>query len=494
MMKNILIKFILGFGLMAFLGCNDAIDIEQPGRLGAENAFLSIDDLNGGLLAAYNNLDTTYEIGLTAVLTDESYRGIQNGGQNLEFLNFNLNSSSSYVGSIWASNYGAIDMVNRILAAAENIDREDNPEYYDNILGQAYAIRAYSFFKILTFFSTDYTDDNALAGILRTTPTTPDEIFSSVPRNTNAEFYTQIDLDLNAAENLINQDLGNKFVNLDFIKALRARMAAYRGQYALADGYAAELLADYPIADQNQYMSMFADADDTEIIFALERTINDSYDGQGSAGGGWAGSLFAFSNPNASGGPFMEVSRSVFNILDGTNDIRLNRNVNLAESSIDPDYETNNNFLNDDVLLVFKYPGSESKFLMNDLKVFRSSEMLLIRAEAAADANQLGQVATFIKQLRDARYGSSQALPSYANQQEAFGAILDERRLEFLFEGQRWVDLKRLGNKGNRSIDRDPRECSFFSCSIDNDDFRFTLPIPISEVIANSEVEQNPGY
>ena len=98
-MKNILIKFILGFGLMAFLGCNDAIDIEQPGRLGAENAFLSIDDLNGGLLAAYNNLDTTYEIGLTAVLTDESYRGIQNGGQNLEFLNFNLNSSSSYVGS-----------------------------------------------------------------------------------------------------------------------------------------------------------------------------------------------------------------------------------------------------------------------------------------------------------------------------------------------------------------------------------------------------------
>ncbi|MCK8482359.1 RagB/SusD family nutrient uptake outer membrane protein, partial [Psychroserpens algicola] len=133
--------------------------------------------------------------------------------------------------------------------------------------------------------------------------------------------------------------------------------------------------------------------------------------------------------------------------------------------------------------------------LMNDLKIFRSAEMLLIRAEAAADANQLGVAAGFIKQLRDARFGSPQPLPAYASQTEAFGGILDERRLELLFEGHRWVDLKRLGNRGNRAIDRDAKECSLLSgCTLGNDDFRFTMPIPFSETAANSAAEQNPGY
>ena len=103
-------------------------------------------------------------------------------------------------------------------------------------------------------------------------------------------------------------------------------------------------------------------------------------------------------------------------------------------------------------------------------------------------------VSILLKQLKDARYGSAQALVTYADQEDAFGAILDERRIELLFEGHRWVDLKRLGDRGNRSVDRDARECSFFSCTISNDDYRFTLPIPISETIANPEADQNPGY
>merc|ERR1712188_338563 len=243
-------------------------------------------------------------------------------------------------------------------------------------------------------------------------------------------------------------------------------MAAYREQYTLADGYAAELLESYDIADQTQYYNMYDDTDDTELIFALERTISDSYDGQGTAGGGWAGSLFAFATPDD--GFFMEMSRSVYNILAlNTTDIRYSRNLNLPVLQPDPNYETNDAFINDDLLPVFKYPGSEGQPLMNDLKVFRSAEMLLIRAEAAV---------------------------TYGSQEEAFGAILDERRLELLFEGHRWVDLKRLGNRGNRSMDRDPRECSFYSCAIDNDDYRFTLPIPISEIVANPEVDQNPQY
>ncbi|MCK8482361.1 RagB/SusD family nutrient uptake outer membrane protein, partial [Psychroserpens algicola] len=194
-----------------------------------------------GLLGAYNFLDVTNEIGFTAAITDESFRGRDNGGQNSNTQNFNINSNSGYVFGVWASNYGAIGMANRIIAAAETLERSEDPDLYDHVVGQAYAIRAFSHFQILTFFSTDYTNDSALAGILLTEPTS--DIFADVPRATNGEFYDQITSDLNTAASLINgtdtDTSGVKFMGQDFITALRARMAAYRGQYAAADGFAA---------------------------------------------------------------------------------------------------------------------------------------------------------------------------------------------------------------------------------------------------------------
>jgi hypothetical protein len=492
-MKNIF-KLILACMVISIASsCNDAIEIDQPGRLGADAAFQSVSDLRGGLLGAYNFLDNTTEMGFTAAFTDESFRGRDNGGQNEAIQNFILNSGSGAPFGVWANNYGAIGFANRIIEAAATVDRSEDAVEYDDVLGQAYAIRAYAHFQVLTYFSTDYEDDSALAGLLLTSQVT--DIFASVPRSTNGEFYAQIESDLNTASGLITTNAGNKFMGQDFITALKARIAAYRGQYGLADDLAESLLNNYPIANQAQFFGMYDDTDETELIFGLERSVADSYDGQGTAGGGWAGSLFAFIDPSAGGGPFMEVSRAVYNIMDGTSDIRFPRSVNLAESTIDADYATNDNFLNDDVLLVFKYPGSNNQPLMNDIKIFRSSEMLLIRAEAAADANDLSGAAGFVDQLRDARFGSDQPTPSYGNQTEAFGGIIDERRLELLFEGHRWVDLKRIGDRGNRAIDRDDKECSLLAgCTISNSDFRFTFPIPIAELTANPAVEQNPGY
>ena len=73
-MKNIF-KFIYACLIISFASCDDAIDIDQPGRLGADNAFQSVTDLQSGLLGSYNFLDTTFEIGWTSAMTDECYRG-----------------------------------------------------------------------------------------------------------------------------------------------------------------------------------------------------------------------------------------------------------------------------------------------------------------------------------------------------------------------------------------------------------------------------------
>lgn len=109
----------------------------------------------------------------------------------------------------------------------------------------------------------------------------------------------------------------------------------------------------------------------------------------------------------------------------------------------------------------------------------------------------LAGAANYIKQIRDARFGSEQPTPSFASPQEAFAGVLEERRVELAFEGHRWLDLKRLGTEANAQIDRDPLDCALTgACTLPVDDYRFTLPIPLIEINANSVIaeQQNPGY
>ena len=211
--------------------------------------------------------------------------------------------------------------------------------------------------------------------------------------------------------------------------------------------------------------------------------------------GGWAGARFCFKGADED--PYFEVSRSLFNILD-KDDVRHDIVVH-PNSTVDTDYTNSADYKNSDILYVGKYLGSEGQKLMNDLKIFRASEMVLIVAEAQVAQNNLDAAAQTIKSLRDARFGTDTTAPSFSTQTEAFGAILDERRVEFAFEGHRYKDLKRMGIRGNRNAVKDAMDCKIAgaaNCSMNSDDYRFTLPIPLVEFNGNPGLreQQNPGY
>ncbi|MBF8150106.1 RagB/SusD family nutrient uptake outer membrane protein [Winogradskyella sp. F6397] len=493
-------KLLIVGVILTLMGCNDAIDIRQVGRLDAANAFKSVDDLQNGLLAVYDEVDLTPEIALSANFTDEIAIGFDSGGQGFALYDFVMNAASAAPFDFWTRNFRVNNRATILIEAAQNITPSDAAEQamYDDILAQAHFIRAYANFEMLVYFSPDARDDSTLAV----------PVIDFIPgldiqprRNTTGEVWDYINSDIDIATSRIETQSDPLFVSLDAINALKARMAMTRGDYPLAETLSSQLLNSYGLANRTQYANMFLDNDNTEVIFKLERTVNDSYDGQTNSGsvntgGGWAGSVFAFVNATLAGSPYFEMDRSVFDALD-PNDIRYD--VMVAPSSIiSPDYPNDPSPITNDVLVIQKYQGSEGKPLMNDLKVFRSSEMLLILAEAKAAQNDLDGAEQLIKQLRDARFGTAQALPSYGTQQEAFGAILDERKIELAFEGHRFKDLKRLGVAGNRGVDRDPIACGIQSgaCTLPASDFRFTLPIPIVEINANPGIaaQQNPGY
>jgi len=499
--------FLLIFVAGAFASCDNIVDVEQPGRLNADAAYQSVSDLESGLLGAYSQLDVSSEIRFNAAFTDEASIGVENGGQSLGGLyNFVLNAGTDGAEALWTTNYDAINAATRLIDAAENIQPESGQEAnYNSIVGQAHAIRAFAHMKLMTYFAEDLTDDSSLGVIaIDEVP----EISDQPSRNTTGEVFSLILNDLSKAESLIpaSQTSVTRF-SQDAITAMRARIALYRGNYSTAETESQALLDKYNLANRQEYLEMFQLDTDGEVIFKLERTVGDPYDGQGDTGdataGGWAGAVFAFTGPDIAGAPYLEMGRTLFNILD-PNDIRYDVNVSPA-SQLDPNYPNSNpdNFGDNDIIPINKYRGSvpgENQPLMNDLKIFRLSEMLLINAEAEVAANSdLAAAATLIKQLRDARFGSSQPLPTFSSEQEAYAAILEERRKELAFEGHRWVDLGRLGANANAEIDRDQLDCQPYGACEGNEpkpgnDHRYRFPIPLVEIDGNNQITQNPGY
>lgn len=249
-------KFLIVGLLVTLMGCNDAIEIRQPGRLDAENAFKTTNDLNSGLLAVYDQWDLTPEISLSANFTDEIAIGFDSGGQGFALYDFVMNAASAAPRNFWVRNYRVNNRASILLAAAGNITPESIAEQaqYDDILAQTYFIRAYANFEMLTYFSPDIRDDSSL-GIPVIDFVAPLDIQPS--RNTTGEVWDYINSDIAKALSLSTVQSSTSFISIDAINALRARMALTRGDYPTAQVLAAQLLAKYGIADRTQYAAMF---------------------------------------------------------------------------------------------------------------------------------------------------------------------------------------------------------------------------------------------
>jgi hypothetical protein len=125
-----------------------------------------------------------------------------------------------------------------------------------------------------------------------------------------------------------------------------------------------------------------------------------------------------------------------------------------------------------------------------DVKVFRTGEMYLIRAEAKAEMNDLGGAAADLNALRAARI-SGYTDETFATKELMIDAILLERFRELAYEGHRFWDLKRRNRAVVRLAEDAPNATAV---TLPAGNFRFLLPIPQREIEANPQLEQNPGY
>ena len=515
-MKSIFKTAIFSFVVtLSLSSCNDALDITQAGEMNGETTFVTTNDLDKYLNGAvYNSLDITNNLFFSAQLTDELGMGPLNSELALSAHQYYVDVTNGPTSGIWLGNYTTINRVNRLLDGAKKITPATTDQAkYNNIIAQARMIRAFSYFTLLSYFSTDMKDPNALGVML--IDFVP-ELSETRPRVANSQIFALIDSDVTYAEANLTNTADYYRITKNFLNAFKARYYLYRGMYpqaktaaqALVSGSGLTLTQSTPIptgtpgstawhqslnayASTNPYVKLWNDSSQGEIIFSLNRPATQTW--------GNIGALFASNNSTASGSVLYDMGRKIFNLYANTpGDIRRYAYVDPT-SLINANYATIDNYRSLDVLVIDKYPGKYqgTQALRNDLKVFRLSEMYFILAECAVEAGDFGTAATLVKNIRDARnYAGPVILPTYSSKQEAYVDILLERRKELYLEGHRYLDLKRLGATAGVAIDRDPTDdVKTIPVTIPINDYRMrSLPIPRAEMQGNPTIQQNPGY
>ncbi|WP_299228678.1 RagB/SusD family nutrient uptake outer membrane protein [uncultured Psychroserpens sp.] len=488
-MKKYIYKITFLSALVFTFSCEDATDIVQEGELTEDAAFRTVADIQTGLLGVYAAYDPDAggngqgnSLYGNAIFSDNLKSGNASNGQGAQDYNYLVSfTSGSIPDNIWNDRYTTINFANRILDVIDSRTfTGDDLVEVNHIKAQLLALRAVCHFEVMQYFTTDYSNPNALGAInIDFVP----EIDDTFERNTVAQNLAFIKADLDAASGLFdpfNATTSNPiFINQDFVKFLRLRIALTEGDYSMTNmTLANQLLADYPLADFGQYIGMFLDVDNTEVIFKLSRVAGDAS----------VVRLFYF-NFVGPGDGFLEMSNELYNILDTEGGARRAAYVNNQSTIIAPNDPANE-------ILINKYPGSADGVQLNDFKMMRASEVQLIKAELQARNNMLTDAATTVAALRTAR-GSSTATPAtYANVNAALTDIMLERRKELCYEAHRWLDIKRLGAELGLGLSRQAEDCASFEaiCDVATSDFRFTMAIPQDELNGNSAISQNPGY
>lgn len=137
-----------------------------------------------------------------------------------------------------------------------------------------------------------------------------------------------------------------------------------------------------------------------------------------------------------------------------------------------------------------KYQGEQnagSRAFTNDYPVYRYADLLLMIAEAKIILGQ--SPATEINLVRARGYGSNYSaavygFPNKTGDSDAKRALLNERLYEFLFEGKRWYDLRRLGDDYVYEV----------TGMTSAQSYKLLWPIDRNSLTNNRGLVQTPGY
>lgn len=525
--------------LIILTSCNDWLIEPSPGISKLEDYFVGGTSVKQSVTACYVPLmwefNGTYfpEWFIGDVVSDDALKGGQNIGDMADVYdmeNWKTNTNNGLLLDYYRAQYQGIGRCNLALSVIPDIEKDEILMYskggidlQDRLLGEAYFLRAYFYFRLVRVFG----------GVPKI-----DFIIESAdkwqqPRASADEIYEFILQDLEKAQEKLwkkseydSEDLGRVTKGAAQAMLLKANLYAgnfksiagqddiasqkYKtakawgdsiinsGEYDLFENY----VENFTLTGENGIESVF------EIQYTAEQT-SDYGQGYGFTRGSFTQILTRSRSKELGGGwGFNHPTQNLYNEFEPTDTLRLRATileptdeqiVNQAE-----EIYLGNRFLNRKTMWINEdgtVPklNHDSRGPLNNRQI-RYSDVLLMYAEACLETGDETNAITYLNKVRE-----RVKLPEYPGYKIKINgreitpdlqqAIRHERRMELSMEGHRWFDICRWGTAKEvmdaYKATEDPEAQEHMATFIEGKHELF--PIPSKEIDLNP-MDQNPGY
>ncbi|WP_394337116.1 RagB/SusD family nutrient uptake outer membrane protein [Chitinophaga parva] len=409
------------------------------------------------------------------ILADNAIPFSQSRGTGQTFANWTYTPLSTT--SFFQQGYGIVRAANEII---NNIDNLPNSTAKSDYLAQALAMRAVVHFDMVRLFGVRYTATPGANDFGIPYVKTVPNYTESPKRDDIKTVYDNIVADLTQAASLVDPSVStasattNGRISLAGINGYLARAYFYRGEYDKAITAASAALGGSPnVGSYADFPKIWTDATNNGVLFKLKILDVDKIN---------IGTVLGQANK-----PEQVPTLDFYNLYTAT-DIRR------------PTYFKDSVYNSISNKLVVKYlgKGGTGTLNLNDVKLMRVADVLLIRAESYARTSQPVLALADLNTLRAQRY--SDYVPGTETGTALLNAIQLQRRLEMAFEGDRFVDLKRQDVPIARSSAtsgysvNQVRSWPSTALSMPVDSHLWALPIDQNSINASKGNLQNYGY
>lgn len=371
------------------------------------------------------------------------------------------------INTSWADMYNDIAIANYVIAQID--DAIGTAEEIQNVKGEAYFVRAFSYFNLLNLYGQPYNANTANTDL--GVPIRDNiGIETTYNRNTVAECYAFIEEDLTKATELITASGIKKskwHPNVATCNLLMSRIKLYQEKWDDVINFANKVVDNGSLTKMTTTSPFITDSN-SEVLYSYYTVLP----------------LFQlYTSGTTLSNVYYRVNPELYALYD-TNDIRKQAFFfGIDDGTGKLYYRTK------------KYQSGLYTSL--GYANFRVSEAYLNRAEAYAQKADYENALKDIQELHKKRYST---IPDYTGVVADVAYVLKERRKELCFEDHhRWFDLRRMKNRPEIKhvftlIDENATLIGKETYTLLPYDLNYTLSIPLKERENNPLIRDNERY